>query len=159
MANKCEQALQQNGHTVAMTGDGVNDVLALRQSDCSIAMAAGTDAARNVSQLVLLDSNFDAFCRFFDLLLCLDCGHIDIILPVGYAGLAGDIGNCTGVIAGRAPFHQKYSTFCLAVFSKNNLCDLFCFDFFVCSADATPIHRLLRPQSSLRYGHVAAMLV
>ena len=54
------QALQQNGHTVAMTGDGVNDVLALRQSDCSIAMAAGTDAARNVSQLVLLDSNFDA---------------------------------------------------------------------------------------------------
>ena len=57
---KLVQALQQNGHTVAMTGDGVNDVLALKQSDCSIAMAAGTDAARNVSQLVLLDSNFDS---------------------------------------------------------------------------------------------------
>ena len=51
-------ALKQQGHTVAMTGDGVNDVLALKESDCSIAMAAGSDAARNVSQLVLLDSNF-----------------------------------------------------------------------------------------------------
>ena len=41
-----------------MTGDGVNDVLALKESDCSIAMASGSDAARTVSQLVLLDSNF-----------------------------------------------------------------------------------------------------
>lgn len=48
------------GHTVAMTGDGVNDVLALKEADCSIAMASGSDAARNVSQLVLLNSNFDA---------------------------------------------------------------------------------------------------
>ena len=51
-------ALKSKGHTVAMTGDGVNDVLALREADCSIAMAAGSDAARSVSQLVLLDSNF-----------------------------------------------------------------------------------------------------
>lgn len=50
--------LKEAGHTVAMTGDGVNDVLALRESDCSIAMASGSDAARTVSDLVLLDSNF-----------------------------------------------------------------------------------------------------
>ena len=53
-------ALKKAGHTVAMTGDGVNDVLALKESDCSVAMASGSDAARNVSQLVLLNSNFDA---------------------------------------------------------------------------------------------------
>lgn len=51
-------SLKKKGHTVAMTGDGVNDVLALKEADCSIAMAEGSDAARNVSQLVLLDSNF-----------------------------------------------------------------------------------------------------
>ncbi len=53
-------ALKRHGHTVAMTGDGVNDVLALKEADCSVAMASGSDAARNVSQLVLLNSNFDA---------------------------------------------------------------------------------------------------
>lgn len=52
------KALKETGHTVAMTGDGVNDVLALKEADCSIAMASGSDAARTVSQLVLLDSNF-----------------------------------------------------------------------------------------------------
>lgn len=53
-------ALKKAGHTVAMTGDGVNDVLALKEADCSIAMAAGSDAAKNCSNLVLMDSNFNA---------------------------------------------------------------------------------------------------
>ncbi|MCD8336121.1 MAG: cation-translocating P-type ATPase [Lachnospiraceae bacterium] len=51
-------ALKDAGHTVAMTGDGVNDVLALKDADCSIAMASGSDAAAQVSQLVLLESDF-----------------------------------------------------------------------------------------------------
>ena len=51
-------ALKEAKKTVAMTGDGVNDILALKRSDCSIAMASGADAARNVSHIILLDSNF-----------------------------------------------------------------------------------------------------
>lgn len=54
------KALQKNGHTVAMTGDGVNDVMALKEADCSIAIAGGADAARNIAHLVLLKSNFEA---------------------------------------------------------------------------------------------------
>lgn len=51
-------ALKSNGHTVGMVGDGVNDVLALKESDCSVGLANGSEAARNVSQLVLLNSDF-----------------------------------------------------------------------------------------------------
>ncbi len=52
------KALKKNGKTVAMTGDGVNDVLALKIADCSVAMASGSDAAAQASQLVLLESDF-----------------------------------------------------------------------------------------------------
>ena len=54
------KTLKTEGNTVAMTGDGVNDILALKEADCSIAMASGSEAARNVSHLVLMDSNFSS---------------------------------------------------------------------------------------------------
>lgn len=57
---KLISALKNDGHTVAMTGDGVNDVLALKSADCSIAMANGSAAARNVSHMILLDSDFSS---------------------------------------------------------------------------------------------------
>lgn len=53
------QALKEQGKTVAMTGDGVNDILALKDADCSIAMASGSEAASHVAQLVLLDNDFN----------------------------------------------------------------------------------------------------
>lgn len=52
------QALQENKHTVAMTGDGVNDVLALKEADCSVAMASGSEVAAQISDLVLMNSDF-----------------------------------------------------------------------------------------------------
>ena len=59
---KCRliRAMQKNGHTVAMTGDGVNDVLALKEADCGIAMASGSQAACQIAQLVLLNSDFQS---------------------------------------------------------------------------------------------------
>lgn len=60
------RALKNAGHTVAMTGDGVNDVLALKEADCSIAMASGSDVAAQVSNLVLLDSDFAALPSVVD---------------------------------------------------------------------------------------------
>ncbi len=54
------RAMRQNGCTVAMTGDGVNDILAMKESDCSISLAGGSDAARKVSHLILMDDSFAA---------------------------------------------------------------------------------------------------
>lgn len=60
------KALKCQGHTVAMAGDGVNDVLALKESDCSIAIAGGSDTTRNISEIVLLDSNFSAMPKIVE---------------------------------------------------------------------------------------------
>lgn len=57
------KAYQSAGHTVAMTGDGVNDLLALKQADCSIAMATGSEATKSLADFVLIDSNFDAMVQ------------------------------------------------------------------------------------------------
>ena len=60
------RSMQKAGHTVAMTGDGVNDVLALKEADCGIAMASGAEAASQVAQLVLLDSDFSTMPAVVD---------------------------------------------------------------------------------------------
>ena len=52
------RAMKAEGHTVAMTGDGVNDILAMRESDCAISVGCGTDAAKTVANLVLMDNKF-----------------------------------------------------------------------------------------------------
>ncbi len=57
---KLIRAMRKDGHTVAMTGDGVNDVLALREADCAIAINDGAEAARNVADIVMLDSDYNA---------------------------------------------------------------------------------------------------
>lgn len=54
------QAMKNAGHTVAMTGDGVNDILAMKEADCSITVATGSDATKSISHIVLMDNNFDS---------------------------------------------------------------------------------------------------
>lgn len=54
------QILKKQGHTVAMTGDGVNDILAFKEADCSIAMREGSEAAKQTANLILMDNNFSA---------------------------------------------------------------------------------------------------
>ncbi len=54
------KALKRVGHTVAMTGDGVNDILAMREADCSITVASGADSAKNISHIILADNNFNS---------------------------------------------------------------------------------------------------
>ena len=58
--------LQNEGHVVGMTGDGVNDVLALKEADISIGMGSGSDAAKNVSKLILLNNNFDSLPKILN---------------------------------------------------------------------------------------------
>ena len=53
------RSIKSEGNTVAMTGDGVNDILALKEADCAISVASGSEAARNVSHIVLMDNNFN----------------------------------------------------------------------------------------------------
>ncbi|HOH17902.1 MAG TPA: HAD-IC family P-type ATPase, partial [Bacilli bacterium] len=60
------QTLKKHKKVVAMTGDGVNDILALKEADCSIAMASGSEATRYVSHLVLMDSNFSSMPKVVD---------------------------------------------------------------------------------------------
>ncbi len=57
------RSMKQQGHTVAMTGDGVNDILAMRESDCAISVGCGTDAAKTVANLVLMDNKFGSMPR------------------------------------------------------------------------------------------------
>ena len=66
MKKQLIRALKEKGHTVAMTGDGVNDVLAMKEADCSIAMASGAQAASQMAKLVLLKSDFSAMPRIVD---------------------------------------------------------------------------------------------
>ncbi len=54
------RAIKKAGHVTAMTGDGVNDILALKEADCAVSVAAGSDAAKNISHLVLMDNNFNS---------------------------------------------------------------------------------------------------
>lgn len=54
------KTMKQAGHTTAMTGDGVNDILALKEADCAVTVASGSDAARNIAHIVLLDNNFNS---------------------------------------------------------------------------------------------------
>lgn len=54
------KTIKSNGHTVAMTGDGVNDILAMKESDCSITVATGSDATKNIAHIVLMDNNFNS---------------------------------------------------------------------------------------------------
>ena len=63
---KLLQAMKRAGHTVAMTGDGVNDVLAMKEADCSIAMASGSDAAAHAAQMVLVESDFSRLPSIVD---------------------------------------------------------------------------------------------
>ena len=60
------RSMKREGHTTAMTGDGVNDILALKEADCAVSVASGSDAAKNIAHIVLLDNNFNSMPKVVD---------------------------------------------------------------------------------------------
>ena len=109
------RALQAKGHRVAMVGDGVNDVLALKQADCSVAMAGGSDAAGQTAQLVLLDAQFfrhaahcargqARHCQYFALGLAVPCEEHLLVPALGHSAC---VGHALPAAAGTDQPHQR----------------------------------------------------
>ena len=121
------RALKDNKHTVAMTGDGVNDILALKEADCSIAMASGSDAVRSVANLTLLDSNFASMPEVVSegrrvinnvqqtsILFLVKTLFVIILASLTVLGFTDAFG--VGEAAGAFPITNKMSLFILEIF-------------------------------------------
>lgn len=122
------KALKDNKHTVAMTGDGVNDILALKEADCSIAMASGSDAVRSVANLTLLDSNFASMPEVVSegrrvinnvqqtsILFLVKTLFVIILSTLTVLGFTDAFG--VGEAAGAFPITNKMSLFILEIFA------------------------------------------
>ncbi len=125
------KALKDAKHTVAMTGDGVNDILALKEADCSIAMASGSDAVRSVANLTLLDSNFASMPEIVkegrrvinnvqqtSILFLVKTLFVIILSFLTICGFVKAFGvEGEGYILGRYPIQYKMSLFILEIFA------------------------------------------